>query len=300
MKINLYQKSNDFKVKALESNDYEIFKKNGNLNKKGILNDGFHSEMFYLFYDLAVSTIKRNKIKVNHNIKNINDLDFDKDLKELDKLLLCILKIDNKLIGEIYDTISYSSCFLKLVSDSNIEEYARFLLGLSKRNTIYSWTHRVRIDPPADIRRTYGWHQEIFYTVPKSKFIQTWFPIIRDATIENGTIEICEGSHKEGIAKQVWHNIESRATQIIVDKDVVSKYKQKKLPMKKGEVLFLDPHTFHRSGFNSTKDEIRFSLVGMWHDTSHGTFRAPKPIFESRTISAKEYFNSIIKINKTL
>jgi len=295
MKINHYSKTNGFQDNAIGLDDYESFKKNGNLIKKNLVNEAYHSEIFYLFYDLANSTIKRNKINVNYNIKNIDDLDFNKDLKELDKILLNILKIDNKLIGEIYDTVSYSSCFLKLVSDSNIEDYARSLLGLGKRNTIYSWTHRVRIDPPADERRTYGWHQEIFYTVPETKFIQTWFPLIRDTTIENGTIEICEGSHNEGIAKQVWNDIEGRATQIIVDKDVVSKYKQKKLEMKKGEVLFFDPHTFHRSGSNSTKDEIRFSVVGMWHDTTHGTFRAPKPIFESRTISAREYYNSIKK-----
>ena len=153
----------------------------------------------------------------------------------------------------------------------------------------------MRIDPPKDERRTYGWHQEIFYTIPETKFIQTWCPLIRDTTLENGTIEVCEGSHREGIAKQTWNEINGRATQIIVNEDVVAKYKQKKIPMSKGEVLFFDPHMFHRSGHNSTKDEIRFSLVGMWNDTTNIKFRAPKPEFKSRTISAKEYFDSVQK-----
>ena len=279
----------------MNSNDLNFFVNNGYLNKENILEDKYHSELFYLFYDLSVSTIKRNKINLNYDLKKVEDLDFNKDLKELDKVLLDIIKINNKLIGELYDTVSYSSCFLKLISDSNIEDYTRSLLNLSKRNTIYSWTHRVRIDPPKDERRTYGWHQEIFYTIPETKFIQTWCPLIRNTTIENGTIEVCEGSHKEGIAKQTWNEIESRAVQIIVDKDIVAKYKQKKLSMNKGDILFFDPHLFHRSGNNSTKDEIRFSLVGMWNDTTNKKFRAPQPQFKLRTISAKQYFNSIQK-----
>lgn len=275
----------------MNSDNLKLFNNNGFLIKEDLIKDKYHSELFYLFYDLAVSTIKRNKIDLGYQLKNVDDLDYNRDIKILDKVLLDILKIDNKLIGELYDTVSYSSCFLKLVSDSDIEDYARSLLGLSKRNTIYSWTHRVRIDAPKDERRTYGWHQEIFYTIPETKFIQTWCPLIRDTTIENGTIEVCEGSHKEGIAKQTWNEIEGRATQIIVNQEVVEKYKQKKLPMKKGDILFFDPHMFHRSGHNSTKDEIRFSLVGMWNDTTYHKFRAPKPEFKSRTFSAKDYFN---------
>ena len=96
---------------------------------------------------MAFSTIKRNKINLNYELKKVDDIDYGKDLKELDKVLLNILKFDNKLIGELYDTVSYSSCFLKMISASNIEDCVRSLLGLSKRNTIYSWTHRVRIDP---------------------------------------------------------------------------------------------------------------------------------------------------------
>ena len=65
--------------------------------------------------------------------------------------------------------------------------------------------------------------------------------------------------------------------------------------MKKNEILFFDPHLFHRSGQNSTKDEIRFSLVGMWNDTTSKKFRGPIPNFKSRTISPREYFDLIKK-----
>jgi len=113
----------------VNSVDLKSFNNNGFLIKENLIKDKYHSELFYLFYDLAVSTIKRNKIDLEYQVKNVEDIDCNKDIKILDKILLDILKIDNKLIGELYDTVSYSSSFLKLISDSDIEEYARSLLG---------------------------------------------------------------------------------------------------------------------------------------------------------------------------
>jgi len=82
-----------------DSFDYKSFENNGYLIKENLIKDKYHSELFYLFYDLAVSTVKRNKIDLNYNLKNVDDVDCEKDLIELDKILLDILKVDNKLIG---------------------------------------------------------------------------------------------------------------------------------------------------------------------------------------------------------
>ena len=53
---------------------------------------------------------------------------------------------------------------------------------------------------------------------------------------------------------------------------------------------FFNGFLAHASGNNMTKDEIRYSLVGMWNDTSTKNFRAPLPNFVSRTESPKKYF----------
>ena len=81
------------------------------------------------------------------------------------------------------------------------------------------------------------------------------------------------------IAKQSWNELEGRATQIIIEPDIVDKYEQIQLEMKIGDVLFFDGKLAHRSGHNITNDEIRFSLVGMWHDIWSKNFRGPKPNF---------------------
>ena len=71
------------------------FNNNGFLIKENLIKDKYHSEFFYLFYDLAVSTIKRNKINLGYQVKNVDDIDYNKDIKILDKILLDILKIDH-------------------------------------------------------------------------------------------------------------------------------------------------------------------------------------------------------------
>ena len=76
--------------------------------------------------------------------------------------------------------------------------------------------------------------------------------------------------------------------------EIVKKYEQLNLPMNLGDILFFDPHLFHRSGTNVSK-EVRFSLVGMWNDCTHEKFKAPLPNFIPRTITEKEYFKKIMQ-----
>lgn len=260
--------------------------------EKNFFNKKEMSDLFLLFYNVSFSMAKRFKLINKKKFKSPDKVNFPRNMKDLDKLLMEIFKFKKDLIGEIYDTVSYSSTFLRFLSQKKLEKITRELLGLSKKTSLYGSTNRIRIDPPKDTRRTYGWHQEVFYTIPKSHFLQTWCPILRDTTTKNGTIEICEKSHIEKIAKQEWKDIPGRATQIIVDKKIVRKYKIKKLPMKLGDLMFFSGYLFHRSGNNSTKKEIRFSLVGMWHNINDINFRAPKPTFTYRGQSAKKYYIS--------
>lgn len=263
------------KRKFFEENGYYI-------EKKLFLLDEMNN-MFHLFYDVFLCLSKKYLVHLSKEYKSSNEVNINIDLKELDHLMLDCFNFDKDIIGEGYDIISYSSTFLSLVSNKKIELLTKELLGLEESNTIYGWTNRVRIDPPADERRTYGWHQEVFYTIPESRYLQTWAPIIRNTTTHNGTIWIAPKSHKEGIAKQSWNEIEGKATQIIVDEAIVNKYSQIQLEMEIGDVLFFDGKLFHKSGSNITIDEIRFSLVGMWHDIWSKNFRGPRPNFNHRT-----------------
>ena len=147
-----------------------------------------------------------------------------------------------------------------------------------------------------DDRRTYGWHQEVFYTIPKSSFIQTWAPLIFDSTSSNGTIEILPKSHQESVAEQSWNEIPGRATQILINDDISMKYQPTIVAMKLGEMMFFSGKLAHRSGTNSSS-QVRYSLVGMYHDILSKSFIAPKIAIEYRQQTPHEYFNEVFPDN---
>ena len=151
----------------------ELFDKNGYYIAKNIFNKSDMSSLFFMFYDISYSTAKRNKIKISSQLPSPNNVIYPNDMKKLDKLMLEIFNFNKDLIGEIYDTISYTSVFLRFTASKKIEKISKILLGVKINTHLYGFTNRIRIDPPNDERRTYGWHQEIFYTLPKSKFVQT-------------------------------------------------------------------------------------------------------------------------------
>lgn len=273
-------------------NKFKSFKDNGFWIEKNFFKQSDLKEIFFLFYDISLSMYEK-KISKKHKFKNLSRIKYNKTgIILLDKILMKLFKKDKRIIGEIYDTVSYSSTFLRFFSNKEIEELTRMFLELPKKSSLYGFTNRVRIDPPKDERRTYGWHQEVFYNVPKTKYLQTWCPIIRNTTIKNGTIQLCPGSHKEKIAKQKWKDIKGKATQILIDKKIVEKYPNVSLEMKVGDLLFFDGHLFHRSGHNTTVNEIRFSMVGMWNAVNTKDFKAPIPKFLFRGQTPREYYKN--------
>ena len=122
----------------------------------------------------------------------------------------------HKYIASIYDTIFQCPSFFRIISEKSLTDSVRLLFD-NHNVPLYGYTNRCRIDPPRDESRTYGWHQEVFYTVPRGNYLQTWAPLLRNSTVKNGTIQVAVGSHKEGIAKQTWNEVDGRATQILVD-----------------------------------------------------------------------------------
>jgi hypothetical protein len=108
------------------------------------------NNMFLLFYDVFLCLSDKFSVPLMKKYKTSNEVNINIDLKELDHLMLDCFNFDKDIIGEGYDIISYSSTFLNLVANTKIEILTKELLGIEKSNTIYGWTNRVRIDPPAD------------------------------------------------------------------------------------------------------------------------------------------------------
>jgi ectoine hydroxylase-related dioxygenase (phytanoyl-CoA dioxygenase family) len=195
-------------------------------------------------------------------------------------------------VSDIYDTSAMLPSFLNIISNPLTLQIIKNLLDIS--TPLYPYTNRIRIDPPSDNRRTYGWHQETFYTIPRSSFVQTWAPLIYDVRAENGTISVADGSHKEGIPEQSWTEIPGGATQILIRDEIISKYPKIEIEMNVGELLFFSGRLAHKSGNNISKN-VRFSLVGMYHDVSKVDFIAPSIAFNHKHEDPKKYFEAEMK-----
>lgn len=208
---------------------------------------------------------------------------------ELDGGLAALEAADHAYVAQLYDTMSELPALLRLHGGKDLSAVVNQLFGKDTDAPLYTYTKRLRIDPPQDDRRTYGWHQEVFYTMPGSRFIQLWAPAIHDATLANGTIEVCPGSHLDGIAEARWEQSPGRALQVRVVDEVVKKYRPIRVEMELGQALLFSGRTIHRSGSN-TSDKIRFSIIGMFHDVDHRDFRPAKVSFDFHGMTPREFF----------
>ena len=225
--------------------------------------------------------------KTNQTINDTNSEFFHSEA------VMLLEKVDHSYVAEVYDAIFQSPSFLQLISDISTTGPVKDILG-NDSTPLYTYTNRCRIDPPVDNRRTYGWHQEVFYTIPKSNLLQTWGPLIHPTNEENGTLTLAVGSHREGVANQEWNEEEGRAVQIIIDDEVVKKYKPVTLDMEVGDLLIFSPQLFHKSG-NNTSKFVRFSFVGQYHSIDSENFRAPTVNFDFRGEDPKSYYDSYFK-----
>jgi ectoine hydroxylase-related dioxygenase (phytanoyl-CoA dioxygenase family) len=247
-----------------------------------IVSDALTRDLLNDFAREYSQLVEINLRKAKTNLQKLpSDKNFISDgIKKLES-------IDHSWVSDIYDTSSMIPSFLDIVRNTSTLEIIKYLLEVN--TPLYPYTNRIRIDPPSDNRRTYGWHQETFYTIPRSSFVQTWAPLIYDVRVENGTISVADGSHKEGIPYQTWEEIPGGATQILISDEVVNKYEQIAIEMNVGELLFFSGRLAHKSG-NNTSDMVRFSLVGMYHDIASENFIAPSIKFDHKHQDPKSYF----------
>ena len=105
-------------------NKKEQFDEYGYYVEKNIFDSSVMQEIFLLFYDISVNIAKKNQISLTHNSK-ISEIKYPDDIDKLDSLMLDIFAFDKNLLGEIYDTVSYSSTFLRFIACRDVEDLTK-------------------------------------------------------------------------------------------------------------------------------------------------------------------------------
>ena len=135
-----------------------------------IIENAFTSEICEDFKSELAELIRAYLLKAGLPDDYIGDDIFHKAMEDLEN-------VDHSYVASLYDSIYQCPSFMRIVASKNMTSSVRSLLP-GKNAPLYGHTNRCRIDPPQDDRRTYGWHQEVFYTIPRGRYIQSWAPLL--------------------------------------------------------------------------------------------------------------------------
>ncbi len=260
-------------------------------------------ELGYAVIESALPIEAFDKVKtILENIVNVaiqkflsaeqkNDI---KNLSDLDSKLVFLNSINPRIITFIQRTISRSPEFFNLSGSPIISQWMRTFLSLEENSPLYLLSNGIIFTIPREtIKRStsfdIGWHKDIFFTIPESRFLHVWIPLLHDATKEIGTLKVCPGSHKAGVGKQIYDPTATFNYTFMMDPEEVKKYNPVSVEVKRGDALIFDARLIHASGEN-TSEHIRCTMLGIYHDISSEAFYPVQTTYKYHHKTPEQYF----------
>jgi ectoine hydroxylase-related dioxygenase (phytanoyl-CoA dioxygenase family) len=109
-------------------------------------------------------------------------------------------------------------------------------------------------------------HQDWPTTLGSLNGVTVWVPLV-DVTKELGALQVAPGSHLNGFYNDIVNFGPGIGMKNDIPDDLYSD-----IPMNIGDVLIFNYFTVHRSGINSYKDKIRWSIQLRFDDAEEDTF----------------------------
>ena len=232
----------------------------------------------------------------------------DKELKiekcsdgfSIDQKILYLKNINPEYISTAQRIISRTPEFFAINSAPDPISFMRSLYRLQDNSPVYIINNGIVFTCPNDNNSTAtsnfktDWHNDIFYTIPGSKFWQIWIPLLNNATSEIGTLIVCPGSHKDGVGKQkinIEVNYNNRYT---MDQKYLSKYSPKSIQLNLGDILIFDSRLIHKSGENIS-DKVRCTMLGAYHDATTRDFLPVSFEYKYYNKTPEGYFYEIFR-----
>jgi ectoine hydroxylase-related dioxygenase (phytanoyl-CoA dioxygenase family) len=195
----------------------------------------------------------------------------------LNQGMIALEKFNHSYFVELYNQLPQSTLFYQILSNQEVVAVINTLLGKRENENLYINSMSVRMDPPGKSPYILGWHRDDNSNIPNSNFIQFWAPPIQNLNNDLGGIFVLEGSHLENLSTTDSISEKNKLaakkpirtpfeTEIIGDYD---KSKECYFNFTLGECLFFNKSLMHKSGFNSTKDRMRYALTAFYHDVQN-------------------------------
>lgn len=264
--------------------DKKKFEKNGylilNIFSKKDLNQ-FKKSLLYIIEKQAIKA-NQNNAKIKITKKNLTS-----------SVLLELEKFNHDYISDISDFIINTTESLQLLANKKLKRSINYLLNNNLNDPLYITNGGPLVAMPKDTKYKYTFHKDTFYTLPKSKYIQIWAPLIKNSTKFNGALQICLKSHlNKWRGQKIFKNLANRH-RYQVKKNEVARYKIKNCNLNLGQVLIFSQFLAHQSGTNQSK-QTRFSLAGCYHKLNNQKIRPLLPQFKFKGLTPEEYYKELI------
>lgn len=186
---------------------------------------------------------------------------------DIDKSLSLRFKKNKKISAFLNDYINLSPYLSSLFTSSKLASFLSKILD-EKKDKIFLNNQRFRIQIPGnDEVANLPWHQDISYnTIKNSKSVVAWISL-GNISKNMGPIIFKKSSHKFGIQKIKKIKKSHGGTVLRVD---LNNYNLKRLinvqlETLAGDLILIDMNTVHTSGFNKTKDKVKYSAQARFH-----------------------------------
>lgn len=200
---------------------------------------------------------KIKKFGKKKKIKNLNDLDkFCKQLESYNK----------DYFFNFISSVSNLKTLNCTILNSKICDLSSKILDEPKESLLISRVSFL-VNLPKNKRVLYNWHNAKNAYPKRNKCLNYWMPLILNKNSKNGTLEICEQSHKkEDYPFLEYKNKKSKnsLTQNQIPDIEFKKFKKKKINLNVGSVMGMHHNIVHRSTFNSSSKCSFVCVFKVW------------------------------------
>lgn len=185
--------------------------------------------------------------------------------------IMAIFHANRSWAGEVYDAVKQIPAFMQLVTHEMNGDVFRQLRPDSTPG-LAAGGYGIRIDFPSEDKYRAYWHQEFPAQLRSPDGVVYWSPLL-PVTDDMGPVQLCPGSHKEGIVpvKQDDGGVgKSGAYALKLDKEAerLSAYSPIAPLTNPGDLILMDFLTLHQSGANRAKYP-RWSMQFRWFNFEH-------------------------------
>ena len=149
--------------------------------------DKFISDGYIIVDVFSKSELKNFKTSVDQIINFLitllpDDKSKIKKGEELSKGISLLRNSSDDLISDFSDYLTSLPESMRLVGNKRIKTIVNQLLDVKSSDPVYITNATPIVALPNDQDYTYKFHKDTFYTIPESKYIQIWAPLIENAT----------------------------------------------------------------------------------------------------------------------